>query len=181
MIYHSTKIRLPDTPNWQQIKKIPMTSQFTDRTSSPNFFEVAVFLLSNSATPPSFMSISILVLELRQSSFIRDWPEIQESEIPSEFCYIPGDWRELEMLNLVQTSLIESYWMQENVRVTTFTVSKLFRKNQQGKFTLPLRLVLKTEILDLLIFSNFVKLPLKVRRVKADTRKRKFLKLICKN
>ena len=158
-----------------------MTSQFTDTTSSPNFFEVAVFLLSNSATPPSFMSISIVGLELWQSSFIRDWAEIQESEIPSEFCYIPGDWRELEMLNLVQTSLIESYWMQENVRVTTFTVSKLFRKNQQGKFTLPLRLVLKTEILDLLIFSNFVKLPLKVRRVKADTSKRKFLKLLCKS
>ena len=181
MIYHSTKIQLLDTPNWQQIKKIAMTSQFTKRRSSPIVFDVAVFPLSNSATAPSFMSILILVLELWQSSFIRDWPEIQESDIPSEFCYIPGDWRELEMLKLVQTSLIESYVMQQHVRVTTFTISKLFRKNQQGKFTLPLRLVWKTEILDLLIFSNFLKLPLKVRRVKTDTSNRKFLKLICKS
>ena len=71
--------------------------------------------------------------------------------------------------------------MQHHVRVTTFTISKSFRKNQQGKFTLPLRLVGKTEILDLLIFSNFLKLPLKVPRVKADTSNRKFLKLICKS
>ena len=130
-----------------------MTSQFTERTSSPNVFDVAIFLLSNSATASSFMSISILVLELRQSSFIRDWPEIQKSEIPSEFCYIPGDSRKLEILNLVQTSLIKSYWMQQNVRVATFTISKLFRKNQQGKFTPPLRLVLKRN----LKFTNFLK------------------------
>ena len=63
------------------------------------------------------------------------------------------DWRELEMAKLVQTSLIESYWMQKHVRVTTFTISKLFRKNQQGKFTLPLRLVWNRNFR----FTNFLK------------------------
>ena len=34
-----------------------------------------------------------MVLELWQFPFIRDWPEIQKSDIPlPEFCPIPGDW-----------------------------------------------------------------------------------------
>ena len=54
------------------------------------FFGVLLFLLSILVTGPSFMSISWLVLELWQFSFIWDWPEIRKSEIlPSEF-YI---WR----------------------------------------------------------------------------------------
>ena len=58
-----------------------------------NFFYVVLFLLSGWVTGPSFMSISSLVLELWQFSFIRDWPEIRKSEIPpSEFCPISGDW-----------------------------------------------------------------------------------------
>ena len=36
------------------------------------FFDVAVFLLSSLVTDPSFMSMSLLVLELRQFSFVRD-------------------------------------------------------------------------------------------------------------
>ena len=144
MIYHLTKIRLLNYSKLTANQK--NSNDITIYGENINVFDVAIFLLSNSATASSFMSISILVLELRQSLFIRDWPEIQKSEIPSEFCYIPGDSRKLEILNLVQTSLIKSYWMQQNVRVATFTISKLFRKNQQGKFTLPLRLVLKTEI-----------------------------------
>ena len=40
--------------------------------------------------------------------FIRDWPEIRKSEIPaSEFCLICGDWGELGIQNLAQTSLIK--------------------------------------------------------------------------
>ena len=47
------------------------------------------------------MSISLLVLELWQFSFIRDWPETQKSEIPpSEFCPISGDWAEWRIPNL---------------------------------------------------------------------------------
>ena len=109
-------------------------------TSSSNFFDVAVFLLPNLVTSSSFMSISTLVLELWQLSFTRDWPEILKSEIrPSEFCSIPGTWGELGTPNLARTSLMKSYCMKQNVRVTAFTVSKLLKENKQGKITPPTR------------------------------------------
>ena len=103
---------LQTAPNWPKIRKMTMTSQFSDMTSTSNFFDVVLFLLSSLVTGPSFMSISSLVLELWQFSFIRDWPEIQKSEIPpSEFCPISGDWSQLWIPNLARMSLIESYWM----------------------------------------------------------------------
>ena len=97
------------------------------------FFDVFLFLLSSLVAGSSFMSISSLVLELWQFSFIRDWPEIRKSEIPpSEFCPISGDWGELWIPNLARMSLIECYWMLQNSRVTAFTVSELLRENQLG-------------------------------------------------
>ena len=45
-------------------KKITMTSQFFEITSSSNFFEVVFFHLSSLVTGPRFISISSLVLEL---------------------------------------------------------------------------------------------------------------------
>ena len=51
-------------PNWPQIGKIAMTSQFFDMPSSPNFLEVVLFLLSSLVSGPSFMLISSLVQEL---------------------------------------------------------------------------------------------------------------------
>ena len=82
-------------PNWPYIGKMSMTSQFPDMTSSPTVFDVALFLLPSLITGANFMSTSSLVLELRQSYFIRNWPEIRKSEIsPSEFCPIFGDWGE---------------------------------------------------------------------------------------
>ena len=110
-----------------------MTSQIPDMTSLSVFFEVVLFLLSSLVTGPSFMSISSLVLELWQFSFIRDWPEIRKLEIPpSEFCPISGGWGEFEISNLARTFLIKFYWMLQNARVTAFTVSELLRENQQG-------------------------------------------------
>ena len=101
-----------------------MTSQFSDMTSTS---KVALFLLSSLVTGPSFMSISSLVLELWQFSFIRNWPEIRKSEIPtSEFFRISGDCDELWVLNLARMSLIECCWMLQNCRVTAFTVFELF-------------------------------------------------------
>ena len=98
-------------PNWPKIQKMTMTSQFSDMTSTSNFFDVVLFLLSSLVTGPSFMSISSLVLELWQFSFIRDWPEILKSEIPtSNFCPISGDWGKLWTPNLARMSLIEFYW-----------------------------------------------------------------------
>ena len=111
-----------------------MTSQFFDITSTSNFFDVVLFLLSSLVTGPSFMSISSLVLELWQFSFIRDWPEIRKSEIPpSEFCPISGDWGELWIPNLAWMSLIECYWMLQNSRVTALTVFELFNENKLGE------------------------------------------------
>ena len=47
-----------------KILKMTMTSQFPDMTSSSEFFDVVLFLLSRLVTGPSFMSISSLFLEL---------------------------------------------------------------------------------------------------------------------
>ena len=69
-----------------------MTSQFADMASSSIFFfDVNMFLLSSLVTYPGFMSVSLLVLELWQISFIGNWPEIWSLEIPPfEFCPISG-------------------------------------------------------------------------------------------
>ena len=116
---------------------LKMTSQFSDMAPSTNLFDVILFLLPSLVTGPSFISVSSLVLELWQFSFIRDWPEIQKSEIPSsEFCPISGDWGKLWIPNLARISLIECYWMLQNSSVTALTVFELLRKNQvEGKIT----------------------------------------------
>ena len=119
-------------PNWPKIRKMTMTSQFSDMTSTSNFFDV-LFHLSSLVTGRSFMSISSLVLELWQFSFIKDWPEICKSEIhPSEFCPISRDWGELWIPNLARMSLIEYYWMLQNSMVTAFTIFELFSENNWG-------------------------------------------------
>ena len=119
--------------NWAKIQKMTLTSQFSDRTWTSNFFDVVLFLLSGLITGPRFMSISPLVLELWKFSFIRDWPEIRKSEIPpSEFFPISGDWGELWIPNLARISLIECYWMLQNSSVTAFTVFESLRENQLG-------------------------------------------------
>ena len=110
-----------------------MMSQLADMTLSSNFFDFVLFSLSSLVTGPSVMSISSLVLELWQFSFIRDWPEIRKSEIPlSEFCPISGDWGKLEIPNLARMFLMKCYWMLQNAKVTDFIVSQLLRKNQHG-------------------------------------------------
>ena len=98
-----------------------------------NFLDVVLFLLSILVTGPSFMSISSLVVELWQFSFIADWRGIRKLEIPrSEFCLISRDWGELWIPNFAKMSLTESYWMLQNFRVTAFTVFELLRENQLG-------------------------------------------------
>ena len=51
-------------PNWPNIGKVTMTSQFPDMTLSPYFFDVVLFFLSSLVTGQSFMSVSSLALEL---------------------------------------------------------------------------------------------------------------------
>ena len=103
-----------------------MTSQFADMTSSSDFFDVDPFLLSILVTGPSFMSISLLVLDLWQFSCIRNWTEIQKSKIhPSEFCPTYEDWDDLGIPNLAQMSLRRHFWMLKNAKFIAFTVSEL--------------------------------------------------------
>ena len=112
--------------NWPKIRKMTMTS-------TANFFDVVWFLLSSLVAGSSLMSISSLVLELWQFSFIRDWREICKSEIhPSEFCPISRDWGQLWIPNLARMSLIEYYWMLQNSMVTAFTIFELFSENNWG-------------------------------------------------
>ena len=124
-------IRPQDSSKLTKNPEMTMTSQFSDMTSSSNFFNIVLFLLSNLVTGPRFMSISALVLEIWQFSFIRDSPEIRVSEIPpSEFFPISGDRDELWIPNLARLSLIECYWTRQNSRVTAFTAFELLRENQ---------------------------------------------------
>ena len=87
-----------------------MMTQLAGIRLSSNVFDIVLFLLSSLGTDPSFMSISSLVLELLQFTFIRDWPEIRKSEIPpSEFCPISGDWGKLGIPNLARMPLMKLY------------------------------------------------------------------------
>ena len=67
-----------------------------------NFFGLVLFLLSSLVTGPSFMSVSLLVLELWQFLFWRDWPEIRKSKM---FLYV---W------------VLPNIWTLERVRKTKF-------------------------------------------------------------
>ena len=116
-------------PNWSLIREMTMTSQFLTGSHREIFFDFFWLVF----TDPSFMSLSSLVLKLWQFLFIRDSPEIRNSlKIPSEFCPVSGDWGEWRTPNLARTSLIKFYWILQNPRVTTLTVSELLRENQQG-------------------------------------------------
>ena len=55
-----------------KLKKWQWRLQFAEVTSLSNFFGGFLFFLSSLVTGPSFMSLSSLVLELCQFSFIRD-------------------------------------------------------------------------------------------------------------
>ena len=58
------QLGFPMAPDWPHIEKMIMTSQFANITSSSNFVDVVLFVLPSLVTDPSFMSISLLTLEL---------------------------------------------------------------------------------------------------------------------
>ena len=65
-----------------------------------NFFDAVLFLLSSLVTGPSFMSISLQVLELWQFPFIRDWPEICKSEMHLSLVWVLVNiWRLAQVRN----------------------------------------------------------------------------------
>ena len=96
-----------------------------------SFFDVGVFLLSRLINGPSFMSISSLVLELWQFFYKRLNRNPELETLPSEFCPISGDWGKLQISNLAQISLIKSYGILQNIRVTAFAVSELLREKNR--------------------------------------------------
>ena len=106
-----------------------MTSHFVDMTSR-HFFDVVIFLLSILVTGPSFMSISSLVLELWQFSFIRDWPEIGNSPV----WVLPNIWRLGRVRNTKFGTKISNKILLNAAKCQgcSFTVSELFKENQQG-------------------------------------------------
>ena len=121
--------------NWPEIGYMTMTSQFSEMTSSSNFFDVVLFLLSILITNIQYHH---LFWSYDNFLLIRDWPEIRKSKIPpSKFCLISGDWDELGIANLARISLMKCYWMLQNTRGTAFTVSELLRENQQGGKIIP--------------------------------------------
>ena len=92
---HTSGIRLPDSSKLARNWKNNWRHNLLPLRHRQYSVGVAVFLLSGLVTGPSLMSISLLVLELWQFSFMRDWREIQKLEIsPSTFCPISGDWGE---------------------------------------------------------------------------------------
>ena len=60
----SLKAGFQIAPNWPEIGKNTMVSQFVDMTSSSIFFDWCLFLLPVLVTGLSFMSISSLVLKV---------------------------------------------------------------------------------------------------------------------
>ena len=82
--------------------------------------------------PPSFMSISLLALELWQFLFINDWPEIQKSEIRlPEFFLISRDWGDLGIpfgRHVSNEKLLNAAKCQDY----SFYRSELLREDQQA-------------------------------------------------
>ena len=126
-------IRPPDCSKLARNPKNDNDVTISRQDANAKFFDVFLFLLSTLVIGRSFMSISLLVLELQQLPFVRDWPKIRKSEIPpSEFCPISEDWGKLWILNSARMSVIECYWILQNSRVTAFTVLELLKENQLG-------------------------------------------------
>ena len=102
-------------------------------TISENFF-----LLSSWVAGLSFTSISLLVLQLWQFSFIRDFrntTDIRNTTIwVLSNIWRPGQVRDTKFGTNI---LIKRNWMLQNARVTAFIVPELLRENQQRSMKLP--------------------------------------------
>ena len=121
---------LQTAPNWPEIQKMTMTSQFSNMTSASFFWRCFVSLVKfsywskfhvNIITGSGVMTISFYKW-LTRNLEIRNAPVWVLRNIYS--------WGKLEIPNLAWTSLIKCYWMLQNARVATFTVSELFREYQ---------------------------------------------------
>ena len=129
---HESEVWLPDCSKLAIFWKVTMTSLFADKTSSSSFLDVAVFLLSSLVTGPSFMSISLLVLELWQffcKGLIRN-PKLGNTT--------DRVWSNISRLGWVRDQkfrimfLMKSYLMLQIARFTAFTISELLRETKRG-------------------------------------------------
>ena len=106
------------------------------RRHRKNFFDVVAFLLSSLVSGPSFMSVSVLVLELSQILFIRVLTRNLENEkiLPWVLSnnWRPGRIRGAKFGMNVSNDNLLNYLMLQNVMFTALTVSELLRENQQG-------------------------------------------------
>ena len=122
-------------PNWPKIGKMTMTSQFSDMTSSSNFFDV-LFSLVEFSNWYNFHINIIIGFGIMTIFCYKGLTRNLEIPLP-KFCPISGDWGKLWIPNLVRMSLTKCYWMQQNAIVTAFTVFELLRENQQMVKFLP--------------------------------------------
>ena len=109
-------------------EKITVTPQLSVMTSLSKFLDVVLFPLSGLVTGSSFITISWLFLVLWQFFFYRGLTRKPGMGNTTVWVFSrSGDCDELGTPNLGPMSLIKCYWMLQNARVTTFTVSELLK------------------------------------------------------
>ena len=91
------------------------------------FFFFNVFLVKFNYRS-KFHAKSLLVLELWQFLFIRDWLEIQKLEmLPSEFSPITGDWGNLGIPNLTQMKNVSNKKLLKAAKCQSYYYVKTIR------------------------------------------------------
>ena len=88
---------------------------------------------------------------MTMASFFSTWksllgilPELRKlKRFQSNFCLISEDLRNLGILDLVLVSVMSSYWMLQSGKLTAFTVSELFRDNQQWQIKPPTQITVR--------------------------------------
>ena len=130
-------------PNWPEIGKMTMMSQFSNMMSQFSNIIIKFFWhCFFSLTVLSYWSkfhVNIItgsgVVAIFFYKGVTRNPEIGNNPI----WVLPNIWRlgQVGIPNLARMSLIKCYWMLQNDRVTAFTVSELLREIQQGGVKLP--------------------------------------------
>ena len=127
--FHRPCVWLPDCSKLAINRKNDNDVTVSQQDAVANFFDVNVFFLSSLVIGPSFMSISLLVLEIWQFSFYKGLARnLEVGNIP--VWAFPKIWR---------LGWIRDTKFRTNVNecckmpVTSFTISELLKENQQGE------------------------------------------------
>ena len=110
-----------------------MTSQFTDMTTSSNFFKGDVFLLSSLVTGPNFMSISYWFWSydnFLNKGFTGSW---EIGNIPVWVCPVSGELGELGVRDTKFGTNVsnQKLWNAAKCQGYSFYRFKLLRENRQ--------------------------------------------------